>query len=268
MNNNLNELQKLVKIAVADFKIEDALEYMGEINDLLDDDEFETNLLNLSSRYNRYKKAELQGTNDRESQIYLNTIVNSIINLLKGVKKIADRKSFYSNIYINRFYKEDLKNIDNIWKLDKIINKNTILIITGCHIFVELLDKVAAYKLKDAIDSQGNYQDRKRAIVMGDTQFIADTNPNHSDDVQEKKLINLPLISIGGPAANLITQDLKERHDEIYRHGHFTFAYRDDNGIRKVAVWGHLAIDTQNAVDEFIKSKENGLKHFLEKIWQ
>jgi len=257
MNSDLSELQKLVRVAVADSDIEAALKHMGKINDLLGDDEFDTTFLNISWRYNHDKKEEMRGTKD--SQVNLNSIVNSITKLLKDVRMIADRQDFYSNNYINRFYKKDLENIDGIWKLDKIINKNTILIITGCHIFIELIDKVAAYKLKDVIDSQGKYQERKRAIVMGDRQFIADIDPNHSDDVQEKTLGNLPMISIGGPAANPITQDLRDRHDNAINFKNYTFAYRNDNGVIKVAIWGHLAIDTQNAVDEFIKNKENGL---------
>src|SRR5205085_6502858 len=83
----------------------------------------------------------------------------------------------------NPFYEQDLTLSDNIWDVNKIVKQKTILIITGCHIFCELLDRPVAEYLKREIDIRGNYKTGRRAVIMGDRQFLADTDEsrNNSD---------------------------------------------------------------------------------------
>ena len=82
-----------------------------------------------------------------------------------------------------------------MWKLNKLLNKNTVIIVTGCHLFCELLDRPVAEYLKKEIDLCGDYKFGKRAIIMRDRQFLADTDESRNNQITEYDLehYNLPL---------------------------------------------------------------------------
>ena len=93
--------------------------------------------------------------------------------------RIAEQKAEEERLEAERIYQEGM------WKLNKLLNKNTVIIVTGCHLFCELLDRPVAEYLKKEIDLCGDYKFGKRAIIMGDRQFLADTDESRNNQITE-----------------------------------------------------------------------------------
>jgi len=135
------------------------------------------------------------------------------------------------------------------------MNLQTILIVTGCCIVTELLDRPIAEYLRDAIDRLGK-NPFQRGIVMGDIWWL-----------RIEKLQKQPVISVGGPLVNNLTTNISDSGDiRQPKPDLFTcFLWNDD--IPQIALWGTNTTQTQEMVETYIDDPE-GLNKFLSLCWK
>jgi hypothetical protein len=168
-----------------------------------------------------------------------------------------------SKTMANPKYKEDLARLDQHWKLEAAIGKQTIIIVIGATVVCELLDRPVGEHLRDLIDEQGaSKTPYHRAVVVTDCVWEREATVNGN-----------PLLSIGGPDANNVTKRLlneRERHPEhtTWEMGEGSLGYFQK--LRKhcpqVALHGDSAARTRRAVEVYI-DKPDGLKAFLKMCW-
>jgi hypothetical protein len=119
----------------------------------------------------------------------------------KGAK--IDSKTVVSKLggtMSNPHYQHDLNKLDEIWDFSKVISPETIFIVTGCNMAVDLLDRPVAERLRDEIDKRGNPLTCRRAIIIGDLWWWKETQ-NQSN----------PVISIGSHNSNSLTPELASK---------------------------------------------------------
>lgn len=155
---------------------------------------------------------------------------------------------------INTRYDKDLYALDGVWDITKVINKETVFIITGCRLMPELLDKPVAGLLRDEIERRGHGRQYRRGIILVDAVWR-----------QETILHSYPVISIGGPLVNAVTEEITLRGKRLILNGYDCGSWVD--GLPQVALWGEKAIDTLAAVECFIQHPD-GLDRFLKLIWK
>jgi ribosomal protein S1 len=155
----------------------------------------------------------------------------------------------------NPHYQHDLNKLDEIWDFSKVISPETIFIVTGCNVAVELLDRPVAERLRDEIDNRGNPLTCRRAIIIGDLWWWKDTqNQSH------------PVISIGSHNSNSLTPELASKGSKWEVSGGLCGCFVDD-ALPKVALWGESAGQTRDSVEHFINHSE-GLSSFLKLCWK
>lgn len=163
---------------------------------------------------------------------------------------------------VNPQYDADLRALDKAWRPDFVMSKETLLIIVGENLAVELLDRIAAAILRDAIDERGKGDQFRRAIIMTSTQLRL-----------QRSFQSQPIISVGGPNPNPTTKDIidlaESRGLKRWGSGSFGIFVRDgQDAAPRVALWGQSsAQDTRRAVEQYIKSPE-GLKDLLSMVWR
>jgi hypothetical protein len=163
----------------------------------------------------------------------------------------------------NPKYKEDVARLDEHWKLEAVVGKQTVIIVIGATAVSELLDRPVAEYLRDLIDKQGDGKTPyHRAVVFSDFAWE-----------QEATLKEKPLISIGGPNSNKVTKRLLDPSEPHPGHTEWSMGEGSVGCFQKlgrhcpqVALYGNTAARTRRAVEVYI-DKTDGLKAFLKMCW-
>lgn len=64
---------------------------------------------------------------------------------------------------MNPHYEFDSAHLDITWQINSVLGKETVLIVTGENLIVELLDRTPAAMLRDAIDQRGGNKQTNRS---------------------------------------------------------------------------------------------------------
>ncbi len=154
----------------------------------------------------------------------------------------------------NPHFAHDLFKLQHSWEIEKVIGPATIILVTGCSVIAELLDRPIAEFLRDEIDSRGNPRFYQRGIIVSDLWWFRDP-----------ALHTQPVISIGGHAINHLTSELVKEN--------LTWSEKIENCNQiasrppQLAVWGETVSETQDQVSRFIQDS-CGLSAFLALCWQ
>jgi hypothetical protein len=148
----------------------------------------------------------------------------------------------------------DLKRLDTSWDLARVMNEETIVIVTGCNASVELLDRPVANFVRKEIDRRGSPPSYRRAVVIGDLWWQ-----------QGPTLRKHPVISIGGPAANSLTSDLINSAGVTLDEVRPTELPSED-GFPRLVIAGLTAAQTRLQAERFVEDPA-GLVAFLQKCW-
>lgn len=116
-------------------------------------------------------------------------------------------------------------------------------------------DRPAAAELKLAIDARANGQSYRRAVVIGDAEFL-----------DRPDLHRHPTIAIGGPGVNVVSQRLVDDLPMRWQHEDRAFLQADLDNTNRVALWGMDAASTAQAVAAFLS--EGYLDALLDRIWR
>lgn len=154
----------------------------------------------------------------------------------------------------NPHYQSDLRLEANDYNLSTVLNEKTIFIITGCYVVSELIDRPIAEWLRDEIDRRGNVSIGHRAIVIGDMWWFQDQNFSHH-----------PVIAIGGPAANSLTNSIIPQ-GQVWNYADGVFGLQITHPFLRTALWGYTSLQTRLSVQYFIQHTE-GLQSFLKRCW-
>lgn len=167
---------------------------------------------------------------------------------------IALRHKEYRKTMSNPFYDSDLSLMESHdYDINLLVDSRCILIVTGCAIQCELLDRPVAEILRDAIDGTRGDNTSRRAVVLGDMFYS-----NHL-----KESTN-PVISVGGPLVNTVTDWILSGKQPQGKHGIHQYIDREQNRIR-IALWGDNATQTRISVEKFINDAA-GLQKLLSEM--
>jgi hypothetical protein len=155
----------------------------------------------------------------------------------------------------NPHYARDLRLLDGEWDLTEVMNGQTIIIVTGIGLEVELLDRPVAERLRDEIDKRGDITRGQRAIVVTDALWFNDTN-----------LHTQPVIAVGGPSPNALTHMLAHEGDKWQTPEGFEGSFIE-GPPPQVSLWGQESAHVHDHVEAWIKNP-NGLSYFLRLCWQ
>ena len=168
-----------------------------------------------------------------------------------------------SRTMANPKYKDDLSRLDQHWKLEAVIGKQTVIIVVGSKVVTELLDRPVAELLREVIDKEGGQTPYHRAVVICDVAWFEN----------ETLFSNVPFISVGGPGGNNLTKWLldparkhPDRHDWPMGEGSKGFFRKVSARCPQVALYGNTATRTRRAVEVYLE-KQEGLKSFLDMCW-
>lgn len=207
----------------------------------------------------------------------MNRIRNSLLSIIGKIKdidfvenkqdeKIApDEKLNKIKNVINSNFDSDIKNLEGDWKVDNIITRNTILIVTGVHFFPEVLDRVPAYYLQSIINEKGEFESGKRAIIVGDIPY--ELAKNMSIGSENVTLEDFSIISIGGPSVNRTTLDIINNKHKTNSNLGVNIAYEQGEKRVRVALWGNSAYKTMKSVADFIQLRNEGLDWLIHSLW-
>jgi hypothetical protein len=132
------------------------------------------------------------------------------------------------------------------------MSTDTIILVTGCCVVTELLDRPIAEFLRNEIDKRGSHR-YQRGIIVGDLWWFRD-----------ESLHKHPVIAIGGPAINTLTSELVE--ENLTWLENVDHCGRDLSHPPKLSIWGETTSDTQERVTQFVNDAR-GLSTFLELCW-
>lgn len=196
---------------------------------------------------------------DKKTEKIRAVLISTIENIDTNDLKKKDN-SFFSN----PDFMLDLRELQKKFNFFSVLDKsNTIIIVIGCHLYSELLDRPVAEMLKKVIDSKGNYRNGKRAVILGDRQYLYDEKETVQGVNDEYEQQFCPTISVGVPDYNwlttLIFENAQEQYEEDYR-----FAQITENGKNRIAVCGYNILDNKSAVSKFIETR---LDKFLKEVW-
>ena len=132
---------------------------------------------------------------------------------------------------------------------------------------MELLDRSTAELLQDHIDQRGAPYPFRRGVVI-----------THEGWESEASFIsNNPVIAIGGPKANKLTDEFAQwvppsrgaggKYDIPGPGDRKGFFKKNSVGRPQVALWGKTANNTREAVEHYLKDG-NGLSSFLTMCWK
>ena len=116
-------------------------------------------------------------------------------------------------------------------------------------------DRPAAAELKEAIDARANGQPYRRAVLIGDAEFV-----------ERPELHRHPTIAIGGPGVNVVSQRLVDDLPMRWQHEDRAFLQADLDLTNRVALWGMDAAATARAVGAFLS--EGYLDALLDRVWR
>ena len=116
-------------------------------------------------------------------------------------------------------------------------------------------DRPAAAELKQAIDARANGQSYRRAVVIGDAEYL-----------DRPDLHRHPTIAIGGPGVNVVAQRLVDDLPMRWQHEDRSFLQADLDDTHRVALWGMDAAATAKAVEAFLS--EGYLDVLLDRVWR
>ena len=185
---------------------------------------------------------------------------NREFTLYQESLEASDAKAVSANPAINPRIQADMDRMDGIWKLERIANAQTVIILTGDTVVSELLDRHTCGLLRDEIDRIGKDSPFKRAIIMS-----AQTWRNENWFTQR-----CAAISVGGPNSNAVTKDwmgiAKDLSVQPFPLGSGEGIYLSEPRPR-AALFGPSGADTRTAVEKYI-SEAKGLKEFLKNSWR
>jgi len=154
----------------------------------------------------------------------------------------------------NPHYAHDLRLLDGNWDLTNVMNSQTILIVTGVDIAIELLDRPVAERLRDEIDKRGDISLGRRAIIISDALWFNDAT-----------LYAQPVIAVGGPSANALTRVLAYQGGTWHTKEGFQGSFIQ-GPQPQVTLWGEESAQVRDHVEDWIKNP-NGLNDFLRLCW-
>jgi hypothetical protein len=130
-----------------------------------------------------------------------------------------------------------------------------ILIVTGSTLRAEHMDRPLAYYLQCQIEELGSGHDERMALVLSDRYYLS-----HPD------LHELPLISVGGPGVNRVTQKLLKKLLAVLAvEGKFFIQMDPEEEDLRASVWGMDNTQTRIAVATFA---ERYLPGFVKVCWK
>jgi len=164
----------------------------------------------------------------------------------------------------NPRYYDDVLRLDKTWDRRAIINKETVIVVVGTNVAVELLDGPVAEFLREHIDQRGDEYPFRRGIVVTDQAWFDEAA------VLQDNLV----ISIGGPAANKLSAEFNDWSPSTSGEGKYSilgaltgFYRKNPRGLPQVGLWGDTAGETREAVEHYVRN-ENGLEAFLKMSWK
>ena len=155
----------------------------------------------------------------------------------------------------NPHYTSDLRLLDGNWDLTKVMNSQTIILVTGVKLAIELLDRPVAERLRDEIDKLGDISLCRRALIVSDALWFNDAT-----------LHTQPVIAIGGPSSNALTRLLADQGDTWHTEKGFQGSFIE-GPPPQVALWGRESAQVRDHVETWIKI-HNGLSYFLKLCWR
>jgi hypothetical protein len=171
----------------------------------------------------------------------------------------------------NPRYAEDLFRLDRVYDRRSVINKETVIIVVGTAIVVELLDRPAAELLRDHIDQRGGDYPMRRGIVI--------THDAWYDKGESGVIGNNPVIAVGGPTVNRLSAEFAQWQPEpASKMGLYTipttgtrigtgFFRKNAAGLPQVGLWGNSANTTRQTVEHYF-TNERGFEEFLKMCWK
>jgi hypothetical protein len=151
----------------------------------------------------------------------------------------------------NPHYRHDLAALHAVgYDIRRVLSNDTVLIVTGPWYSCELLDRSCAERLRDRIDHHGDVARGRRAVIVSDKGFDLDRSFRAN-----------PYIAVGGPVVNSLADEIAK---VLPRQEICTGTFIALEG-RKVALWGTSALETEAAVEHFVRQK---LDAWLLEIWR
>jgi pyrimidine deaminase RibD-like protein len=158
---------------------------------------------------------------------------------------------------INPHYDSDVKLLDEPFHRKDIISNETVAIVTGDALMPELLDRPVAGLLRDEIDLRGQSRAFRRALIVSNTTWEAET-----------ALQACATVAVGAAIVNPLTKRSLEEAGSQNRKPW------DKGGLcgvfvsgPRVALWGGTAEQTRASVQNYIRDKD-GLVKLLQMIWK
>jgi hypothetical protein len=130
--------------------------------------------------------------------------------------------------------------------------RSTVLIVVGHGLLAEEQDRPVAYELKREVTQRAGGSGG-RVVVVTDLWLMG----------QELGEF-FPAIALGGPAANLFTQELHEDLPVAWERAEQAFIQVADDG-KRAALWGADEAGTREAVARFVA--DGLLERFLALVW-
>jgi hypothetical protein len=133
--------------------------------------------------------------------------------------------------------------------------EGTILVVTGSNLKAERLDRPLAYRVREAIDAAGDQDAGRLGVVLSDIWYL------NNEELHER-----PVISVGGPGVNALSQYLWRRlPTALFVEGvlmiQMDVAFQD----MRASVWGMDHATTIEAVQTFLT--KDYLARFLRAAW-
>jgi hypothetical protein len=160
---------------------------------------------------------------------------------------------------INPRFRDDFARLDPKFKLEAVMDTETIFIVAGETIACELLDRETCGVLRDSIDKRSGGRPFRRAVIVSAKTW------QNSIWFTEK----CPAISIGAEFCNELSQQILEVSKQ---KGIVPFPLGTGHGAYlagpppRAALFGVSAEDTKSAVEQYITATR-GLAEFLDNCW-
>lgn len=132
--------------------------------------------------------------------------------------------------------------------------RSTVLIVVGYGILPEEEDRPVAYDLKRAIGSRSEGVENRSAVVVTDMWMV-------NQEMAEL----FPAIAVGGPGVNAFAAQIYEELPVAFTRDQQLFIQMDQEGGKRVALWGMDQGSTREAVEVFVK--DGFLDRFLDLVW-
>lgn len=155
-----------------------------------------------------------------------------------------------------KFYEHDKKAHHEYWFTDKYVSRETIIIVLGSHTSFEIFDRVPAELLRKHIDDAGDYNKRRRAIIVTDAWYQKDAS-----------LHNKFVISFGPSKMSWATNHILLRNKGYELKPISTAVCKVINSDDNILFITNAPGGTLEATQKFIESEE-GLKKLLSIAWK